>query len=41
VTIGLGRHDRIDEVTVVWPGGQTQNVPKVKVDAVSEITQAP
>ena len=41
VTIGLGHHARIDEVTVVWPGGQTQNVPNVKVDAINEITQTP
>ena len=41
VTIGLGRHEQIDEVTVVWPGGQTQDVPTVKLDDISNITQAP
>lgn len=39
VTIGLGKSDRVEEVTVIWPGGQAQNIPDVKIDALNAITQ--
>ena len=36
---GLGRNDRIDEITVRWPGGVTQRVVPTGVDRVITITE--
>ena len=40
VTIGLGECDRIDEATIVWPGGEIQSVDGVRIDAMNQIRQA-
>ena len=37
---GLGRHRRIDQVTVVWPGGQTQRIPGLEGSRTITIEQA-
>lgn len=39
VTIGLGKLDKVDEVEIVWPGGQKQKVVDVRLDATSVIEQ--
>ncbi|MEO8352788.1 MAG: CRTAC1 family protein, partial [Chthoniobacteraceae bacterium] len=39
VTIGLGAIDHVDEVKVTWPGGETQKVGDIKIDAESHIVQ--
>ena len=39
VTIGLGAATRLDEVTVLWPGGASQKVPNLKLDALNEIRE--
>jgi hypothetical protein len=39
VTIGLGDTTRVDEVVVVWPGGEMQKVENAAVDAVTTIKQ--
>ncbi len=40
VTFGLGPVDHVDEVTVVWPGGETQKVDSVAMDAVTTVKQS-
>ena len=37
---GLGARDRVDRVTIVWPGGQTQVLVDVPVDGVLRVKQA-
>jgi enediyne biosynthesis protein E4 len=40
VTFGLGKHDRVDRVTVRWPDGTVQHLHDVTVDRGYEITQS-
>jgi hypothetical protein len=39
VTFGLGKANRIDELTITWPGGQVQRVQVPGVDRVLRVTQ--
>ena len=39
VTFGLGAVDRVDELRVVWPGGQVQTVAVPAVDALLTVRQ--
>jgi hypothetical protein len=41
VTIGLGHAAQVDELEVIWPGGQRQKVASVKVDGLTVVEQAP
>jgi len=40
VTIGLGERDRVDTVTILWPGGGAQSVDQVKMDATTVVRQS-
>ena len=40
VTIGLGENDRVEEVTITWPGGEVQKVEGLRVDAMNVVVQA-
>jgi hypothetical protein len=40
VTFGLGANDRVDEVSITWPGGEVQKVAGPRVDAVNVIAQS-
>jgi len=40
VTIGLGKLDRVDEVEVLWPGGQKQKVENFRLEATTVVEQA-
>jgi hypothetical protein len=39
VTFGLGDTQQVDNLTVTWPNGQSQNVPVAQVDTTLVITQ--
>lgn len=39
VTFGLGEATRVDEITVVWPGGRTQKIASHKPDTLTEIRE--
>jgi hypothetical protein len=39
VTFGLGDAQQVDNLTVTWPNGQSQNVPVAQVDTTLVITQ--
>lgn len=39
VTFGLGDAQQVDNLTVTWPNGQSQNVPVAAVDTTLAITQ--
>jgi len=39
VTIGLGKLDKVDDVEIVWPGGQKQKVSDVRLDTMQVIQQ--
>jgi enediyne biosynthesis protein E4 len=39
VTFGLGRAERVDTVTITWPGGGTQQVSDLKIDKLNVIEQ--
>ena len=39
VTIGLGEDASVDEVRVIWPGGEVQPVDRWNIDAVNVIQQ--
>ena len=41
VTIGLGKNERVENVEIVWPGGQKQTVASIKVDGLTIVEQAP
>jgi hypothetical protein len=41
VTFGLGHATAVDAVEIVWPGGHTQSVSQVKVDALNALRQEP
>ena len=41
VTIGLGNQTRVDEVTIFWPGGGSQKVESVHIDAPTLVKEAP
>lgn len=40
VTIGLGAATNADEVEIVWPGGGSQRVEKLTVDATTQVIEA-
>lgn len=40
VTIGLGKLDRIDDVEIIWPGGQKQKVANARLGATTVVEQA-
>ncbi len=40
VTFGLGKEERVEEVTIVWPDGTRQSVTDWKLDAVTKIEQS-
>ena len=40
VTIGLGESDRVDEVSITWPGGEVQKVDGLPVDKMSTVAQS-
>ena len=39
LTFGLGNANRVDDVTVTWPGGAVQRVADVRLDALTIVTQ--
>jgi hypothetical protein len=39
VTVGLGNQTTIEHARVVWPDGTTQDVPNVKIDGLTKVTQ--
>jgi len=39
VTIGLGASDRIEEIVVTWPGGNTQMLKAPAIDQVITVTE--
>ena len=39
VTFGLGAAQQVDNLTVLWPNGRSQNVPVTQVDTTLTITQ--
>ncbi len=39
VTIGLGTAEQVDQLEVIWPGGQSQLVPSVPLETLITITQ--
>jgi hypothetical protein len=39
VTFGLGKRSAVQRVTIYWPGGGVQNVPDVKIDRQTSVTQ--
>jgi enediyne biosynthesis protein E4 len=41
VNIGLGSARRIEDLEIVWPGGQRQNVTNARLDALTVIEQEP
>ncbi|MCF7763967.1 MAG: CRTAC1 family protein [Verrucomicrobia bacterium] len=43
VTIGLGTHDKVDAVRILWPGGAVQTLPndRIHLDTVLAIEEAP
>jgi hypothetical protein len=40
VTFGLGRHETVDALNILWPDGQRQSVPVEQVDTLLSIRQA-
>src|SRR5213075_526807 len=40
VTFGLGKSDRADEITVIWPDGSKQKVDSVRLDGLNVVQQA-
>jgi hypothetical protein len=41
VTIGLAEATKVDEVSVIWPGGELQKLDRVAIDAPTTIAQSP
>jgi enediyne biosynthesis protein E4 len=41
LTFGLGDSKKVDRITIHWPGGDTQTVPKIEIDRLTTITQSP
>jgi enediyne biosynthesis protein E4 len=39
VTFGLGDAQQVDNLTVVWPNGRSQNIPVAEIDTMLTITQ--
>lgn len=41
VTFGLGKHERIDEIQIIWPGGSRQTIPpeRIQLNAVNFIEE--
>ena len=39
VTFGLGPASRVDEVTITWPGGASQKVSNLRMDALNVVKQ--
>jgi hypothetical protein len=40
VTIGIGDHTQVDEVSILWPGGGRQVVPDVTIDGFTRVRQS-
>jgi hypothetical protein len=40
VTIGIGNHTQVDEVSILWPGGGRQVVPDVTIDGLTRVRQS-
>ena len=38
-TFGLGDATRVDDIKIVWPGGKTQTLSGVKMDALQEVRE--
>ncbi|HKX61023.1 MAG TPA: CRTAC1 family protein [Verrucomicrobiae bacterium] len=41
VTIGVGKAAKVDELEIIWPGGQRQTVADLKIDRMTVIEQPP
>ncbi len=41
LTFGLGRHSRIDEAEVTWPGGRRQSVPNLQPNRLAVVRETP
>ena len=39
LTFGLGDATRVDDIKIVWPGGKTQTLSGVKMDALQEVRE--
>jgi|GEM_PF-4751519 len=39
VTIGIGDHERIDTLEIIWPGGKIQNVVPPPTDSFAVIVE--
>jgi hypothetical protein len=39
LTFGLGKTDKVDKVSVVWPSGKTSELTAVKVDALTVVEE--
>ena len=39
VTFGLGSASRVDEVTITWPGGASQKISDLRMDALNVVKQ--
>jgi hypothetical protein len=39
VTFGLGKADRVEDLTITWPNGETQKVENVRLDALNTVGQ--
>jgi enediyne biosynthesis protein E4 len=39
VTFGLGFAERMDEVTITWPGGIVQKLSGLRLDALNVVTE--
>lgn len=39
VTFGLGRHQRVDEVTITWPNGSVQRLTDVRLNQLTRVEQ--
>lgn len=40
VTIGIGANTEFGPVSVIWPGGRTQDVPNVQLDGLTQVEEA-
>jgi hypothetical protein len=39
VTFGLGKADRVEDLTITWPNGETRKVENVRLDALNTVEQ--
>jgi hypothetical protein len=40
LTFGLGNHDHVESVQIQWPGGRTQAVGDLKIDALNVVRES-